>query len=244
MKAVITAGGRIEGAFASEAGTPVKALAEVRGATMLERVIAALRSAGATRIALVGGREVRAAAAHQVERFIDESPSGSQNMLRALRAWPDDGEPLLYATSDLPYVTAAAVADFIGRVPPKTLSIPLCEHVAFVARFPDAPPAGITLAGERVVNGGVFLIPEGCTESLAAIATQFFDARKRPWQMAGLVGAGILFRFAFRRLSVADLEKRARKTLGVASLGLRNAAPELAFDVDTENEYRYARAHD
>lgn len=244
MKAVITAGGRIEGTFAQEAGTPVKALALVRGATMLDRIIQALRGAGATRIALVGGSEVRAAAQDQVERFVDESPSGSQNMLRALRAWPDDGEPLLYATSDLPYVTAATVTNFVKRVPPQTLCVALSHHSDYVARFPDAPTAGITLAGERVVNGGVFMIPGGSVDPLAAIATQFFDARKRPWQMAGLVGAAVLFRFVFRRLSVADLERRAHQTLGVQALGLRNCAPELAFDVDGENEYRYALAHE
>jgi len=244
VKAVITAGGRIEGAFASEAGTPVKALAVVRGTTMLDRIIQALRGTGATRIALVGGSEVRAAAQDQVERFVDESPSGSQNMLRALRAWPDDGEPLLYATSDLPYVTAATVTDFVKRVPRQTLSVALSEHADYVARFPGAPSAGITLAGERVVNGGVFVIPGGSIEPLAAIATQFFDARKRPWQMAGLIGAAMLLRFLFRRLSVTGLERRARHTLGVEAVGLRHCAPELAFDVDGETEYGYALAHE
>jgi CTP:molybdopterin cytidylyltransferase MocA len=243
VKAVITAGGRIEGPFASQAGTSVKALAVVRGATMLERIVEALRGAGATRIALVGGDEVRAAARDRVDRFVDESPSGSQNMLRALHAWSDDGEPLLYATSDLPYVTAETVGDFVQRVPPQTLSVALCEYGAYLARFPGAPVAGITLAGERVVNGGVFYLPGGSVARLAAMATQFFDARKRPWQMAGLVGAGVLLRFVFRRLSIADLEGRAHQTLGVPALGVRNCAPELAFDVDGENEYRYALAH-
>ena len=169
---------------------------------------------------------------------------GNAAMLHALRAWPEDGEPLLYATSDLPYVTAATVTDFVKRVPPQTLGVALSEHAAYVARFPGAPVAGITLAGERVVNGGVFMIPGGSVASLAAIATQFFDARKRPWQMAGLVGAAVLLRFVFRCLSIVDLERRAHQTLGVEALGVRNCAPELAFDVDGENEYGYARAHE
>ncbi|MBV8722740.1 MAG: NTP transferase domain-containing protein, partial [Candidatus Eremiobacteraeota bacterium] len=61
MKAVITAGGRITGEFAREAGTPIKALVRVRGVTMLDRIVDALRGAGAQRIAIVGGEEVRAA---------------------------------------------------------------------------------------------------------------------------------------------------------------------------------------
>jgi hypothetical protein len=65
---------------------------------MLDRIIGALRGAGATGYR-VGGREVRAAAQDQVERFVGESPSGS--IAAALRAWPDDGEPLL-CHRDLP----------------------------------------------------------------------------------------------------------------------------------------------
>ncbi len=243
MKAVITAGGRIEGEFAEAAGTSVKALAPIRGSSMLQRIINALRAAGATRIAVVGGEEVRTACAALVERFVNESPAGSENLLRALRAWPEDGEPLLYATSDLPYVTAPAVADFIARLAPGTLTAALTEFGDFTARFPEASGFGIALAGERVVNGGLFSVPSGSAERLAALATRFFEARKRPWRMASLVGPIALIRFLTGRLSIADLEAMATRALGVAAQGLRGCAPELAFDVDTAVEYEYARAH-
>ncbi len=241
---MITAGGRIDGAFAEGAGTRVKALAPVRGQTMLARMIASLRSAGVGRIAVIGGDEVRAACGTQIDRFVDESVSGSENLLRALRAWPDDGESLLYATSDLPFVTAEAIEAFAARVPTGALAVALAEFSDFQRRFPDAPPAyGITLAGERVVNGGVFLLPEGSTQRVAALAARFFDARKKPWQMAGLVSPVVLIRFLLRRLSVADLEAMAVRVLQLPALAVRSCAPELAYDVDTFAEYGYACAY-
>jgi hypothetical protein len=242
MKAVITAGGRIDGEFAAAAGSGVKALAPVRGETMLARMIVALRAAGVEEIAVVGGDEVRAACSTTVERFVEESPSGSENLLRALRAWPAD-ERLIYATSDLPYVTAGAVRDFLERVGHGTLAVALAEFPAFAARFPDAPPFGIRLGGERVVNGGVFSIPQGATEKLAAVATRFFEARKQPWRMASLVGPAVLIRFLSGRLRVADLETMALHVLQVPAQALRGCAPELAFDVDTAAEYRYVCSH-
>jgi CTP:molybdopterin cytidylyltransferase MocA len=242
VKAVITAGGRIDGAFAQAAGTRVKALAPVRGTAMLQRMIEALRAANVNEIAVVGGDEVRIAFGSAVDRFVDESPSGSENLLRALRAWPDS-ERLIYATSDLPYVTAAAIADFVERVGHGTLAVALAEFGEYSARFPNAPPTGITLAGERVVNGGVFSIPQGATEMLAEIATRFFEARKRPWRMASLVGPSVLVRFLSGRLRVADLETMALHVLQVPAQALRGCGPELAFDVDTIDEYRYACAH-
>lgn len=238
MIAVVTAGGRIAGEYAYDAATTVKALAPVRGETMLTRVLSALSAAGADRIAVVGGNEVRAACGGGV-RFVDESPSGAENVLRALRAWPDEGA-LLYATSDMPYVTAAAVRDFVERAPKDAVAIALTEHADFTARFPDAPPFGITLAGERVVNGGLFRIPAGARAVVARLAAELFDARKRPWQMARMVGLGTLLRFATRRLSVTDVEAVAVRLLGVRGAAVRGCAPELGFDADTVDEYRYA----
>jgi GTP:adenosylcobinamide-phosphate guanylyltransferase len=243
MKAVITAGAYIDGEFAAAAGTRVKALAQVRGVTMLQRIIESLRAVGVDRLAVVGGEEVRNACAKLVECLVDETPSGGENLLRALRAWPPDDDVLLYATSDLPYVTADAVGAFASRVPAGTLAVAVTEFADFERRFPSGPPVGITLAGERVVNGGLFSLPDGSTERIAAIATRFFDARKQPWRMAGLVSPMILLRFLLGRLSISDLEAMALRVLEVPACAIRNCAPELAFDVDTAAEYRYACAN-
>jgi len=209
---------------------------------MLARVLGALRGAGVDRVAVVGGSEVRAACA-DVERFVPESSSGSQNVLRALEAWADCDAPMIYATSDMPYVTAEAVADFAGRAPQDAIAVALADYADFATRFPGAPPFGITLAGERVVNGGIFRIPAGARAGVARLAGEFFNARKRPWRMAGMVGPGALLRFAFHRLSVEDLEGVALRLLGVRSTAIRRCAPELGYDADTAAEYAYACAN-
>jgi GTP:adenosylcobinamide-phosphate guanylyltransferase len=244
VNAVITAGGRVEGEYASAAGTDVKALAPVRGQTILARTIAALRGAGVERIAVVGGDDVRRACEGSVEMVIDEKSRGSENIIAALRAWPQYREPLIYATSDMPYVEAAAVADFIARSPEGHFTLSLCEFDAFVARFPDAPPGfGIKLARERVVNGGLFVIPAGAGERLAGLAAQFFDARKQPWRMVRLINPGAALRFAFGRLSIGHLEVEASRIGGLPASAVRACAPELGYDADTAAEYEYAIAH-
>lgn len=243
MKAVVTAGGIAGGAFSEAAGTPVKALAPVRGAPMLDTVLSALRDAGADRIALVAGPEVRRRYAERVERIVDASTSGGANILRALRAWPEDGGPLLYATCDMPYVTAAAVRDFVARTPQDALAVGLTPGTSYAARFPGAPSFGITLGGEHVVNGGVFFVPTGGAERVERIAAPFFDARKRPWRMASLIGIGTVWRLVTRTLRVGDLEAKASSVLGMRAVATRDCAPELAFDVDTVADYRYACEH-
>jgi len=66
VNAVITAGARVDGEFAGRIGTDVKALARIGNRTMLQASIEAARGAGATRIAVVGGAEIRAACGERV----------------------------------------------------------------------------------------------------------------------------------------------------------------------------------
>jgi GTP:adenosylcobinamide-phosphate guanylyltransferase len=243
MNAVVTAGGPIDGEFAALAGTDRKALAPVRGRTMIARTLDALRACGIERIAVVGNDAVaRACATDAPVTMLGDAGTGSGNVLRALDAWPGD-EPLLYLTCDMPYLDARSLQWFLDRVDARTLAMPLAEHGAYVERFPGAPQAGITLAGERVVNAGVFFVPAGSRERVRALATTMFEARKAPWRMARIAGISVLGRFLFGRVSVADLEMRARRVLDLNVAAPRNAPPELAFDVDTIDDYRYAIEH-
>lgn len=245
MKAVITAGGPISGKYAERAGTRLKALAPVRGVTMLARTIEALRGIGVSRIAVVGGDEVKRACESSVERIVPDAGTGRGNVLGALDAWPNDGERLLYLTCDMPYVTAAALETFTGAVPEQILSMALCEIDPFVLRFANIPPSfGITLNGEMVVNGGAFLIPAGASTRIRSFATRLFEARKAPWKMASIAGPALLLKFIFGRLAISELDARASGLLGIPVVAARGCAPELGFDADTLTEYEYALANE
>ena len=93
------------------------------------------------------------------------------------------------------------------------------------------------------MNGGAFVLPGAACGAVERLATEFFDARKSVWRMARLAGPALLARFLFRRLGIAQLEARAQHLLGVRAKAIRNVPPELAYDVDTFEEYRYAAAH-
>ncbi|MBV9270433.1 MAG: nucleotidyltransferase family protein [Candidatus Eremiobacteraeota bacterium] len=238
MHAVITAGGRVDGAMQTAMGTPVKALARVRGRTMLEAAIDAARGAGARSVTVIGGDEIRSGN-FDLDRLIDEAPSGRENVLNALDAW-DGKEPLLYLTSDMPYVTPSALITFVTRVPPDTVAMAVAEEIDFLRRFPNPPAHGVRLGNEYVTNGGAFLLPAGSRDAVRALATRFFEARKSLFQMALLLGPGLLFRFLIRRLTIADLENHALNVLGIPARAIRGCAPELAYDIDTLPEYEYA----
>jgi hypothetical protein len=241
LNAVITTGARVDGEFARRIGTDVKALARIGDRTMLEATIEAARAAGVTRIAVIGGAEVRAACGAIVDSFVDEADGGT-NIRRALRAWEPDA-PLLYLTSDMPFIHAQALRAFLQAVPPDALALPLTDCAGFERRFPGAPAFGIELAGERVVNGGAFWIPPNAAAKIEAFAVRFFSARKSLTRMATVLGPVFCVRFMLRRLSIEALELHAQRLLGIPARAIRGAPPDLAYDVDTLEEYDYAAEH-
>jgi len=240
LHAVITAGGRVEGAFAQAIGTDVKALAPLGSRRLIDAAIEAARGAGAEAIAVVGGDAVRAHCDGRIERFIDESPDGGENARRALRAFPN--EDLLYLTSDVPFIDAGGLRDFVARSDGSVVAMPLADADGYERRFPHAPEHTMAIGGERFASGSVFVLRSPALAGIEEVAAAFFAARKSVWRMAGLCGPGLLIRFALRRLHIADIESRASRVLGGRVRAVRNASPGLCYDVDTLEEWEYARA--
>ncbi len=241
MIAAITAGGRVYGAFADAIGTDVKALAPFGGSTVLDIVLAAVSDSGATHVVVVGGEDVRSRCEGVVDAVIPESPSGRENLRRALEAAGDD--ELLLLTSDLPFVRAVDLSTFLERSRGHDVAMPLASVAEYRAVFPEAPAHGTRLGGERVVNGSAFYFAPGVAPKALAAAQRLFDARKSLWRMAALLGPSLLLRFATNCLRIDHVEARAVSALGLRARVVRRQAPHLCYDIDTLEDYRYALEH-
>jgi GTP:adenosylcobinamide-phosphate guanylyltransferase len=241
VRAVITAGGTVDGAFAAAIGTPVKALAAVGARTLLDIALDALDEAGIDGVAVIGGAEVRAhVAARTGVRVLDAATDGRVNVLRALDAWP--GERFVYLTSDVPFANASGLRDFVVRSEAYALTMALADVGAYEACFPGAPEHSVVLRGERVANGNAFVIAPEAVEPVRALATKLFAARKNLLRLALLLGPSLCLRFATKRLAIRDLEVDGTRRLGVTVAAIRGCDPGLCYDVDTLGEYAYACA--
>lgn len=243
MRAVITAGGRIDGALANAIGTEIKALAPFGNGTLIDVAIGAARAAGADAIAVVGAPPVLAHVGARAQG-IDAAESGGENVLRALGAWP--GDDLLFLTCDLPFVSGIAIREFLDAAGSADLAMPVAAADAYEAMFAGAPRHTMSLGGERFANGSVFFFRANAIERVrdtTDAAVRLFEARKSAWAMARVLGLPLLLRFVFRRLTVADIERRADSVTGVTVRAIRACSPVLCFDVDTVEDYRYAVRH-
>lgn len=241
VTAAITAGGPANDSFANSQGVAVKALVIVDGATLLSRSIAAAKACGATRIVVIGGSEVRAACAAEVDIVIPEAGDGRENIRRAIAS--SEGEPLLLMSSDMPFITGEAVVDFFERGRAFDLALPLAEARDYLLAYPGAPDHITKIGRDRVANGSVVFFGAGVAPRALDVAQRLFDARKSLPRMASLLGPQLLARFIFGTLSIEHVERRGTTLLGLEVRAIRHASPALCFDIDTEADLAYARAY-
>jgi len=248
LDAILPAGGRISGPFAREAGTEIKALIQLGGWTVLERTLASLGATGQVgRTVVIGPEEV---ISHQAARSADvalsEGSSGPANIFRGLewlyvandRRYP---ERVLILTTDLPFLTADAITQFLDACPPGLdLCIPTLRREEFEARFSYRSARYVHLRdGEWMIGCAFLMDPVALVRNRSAIE-RVFAARRSRLGMARLLGPSFVLRFLTRCLTVAHIEQRCREIIGCTGRGIRGCAPELALDIDYPEDYRYA----
>lgn len=247
--AVLLAGGRIRGAFARETGVRYKALLPFHGKTLLEHVLQAVRDTGnVDRILVIGPPEMEdPAAAAGADLFALEGASIPENLeLGIERLRHHDGSfasRILAAATDLPFVTAEAINVFVRNCPAcADICVPVLRRRSFETRFPGAPARFVKLRDGEYTAGCVFLLdPQSVLASRPHIQ-KICNARKNQAAMAMLLGPLFVARFVTRRLRVEHIERRCGQILGKEGAAVLDSPPELAFDVDDLEDYRYAIA--
>ena len=216
---------------ADYAGVSDKALIRIGEATMLERVVAALRTAGAGRIAVSANAPgVRAEALRLGAEPLDAATGPSLSTLQGLQAL---GAPLLVTTADHALLRPEWVRDFLADAPRDSDVAALLARRDAIER--DAPPTQRTYL--RFADGGwsgcnLFLCRTPAAEAAIRLWMTVERDRKRPWRIVRRLGAGTLLRYATGRLTLDAALARLGATVGIraAAVAARNGL--AAVDVD------------
>lgn len=254
VPAVITAGGRISGEFATVTGTPIKALIPMEGKPLVQRVLEALRDSGrvAGPVIIVGPeRELQSALAaagsgglsNQICYFVPEGQTGPENMVRGLSAIPESGEHdwALLCTCDLPFLTGEALCWLLDNAPEDAdIVFPIATKGEYEAAFPGTPGTYMGVEGEHYTGGSIFLVRPSAISKNQALIERIFAARKDVFSLARLGGFGLIVRLLTGTLTVEYVEARVSQLTGCRCRVVRHAPPSLAADIDTMEDYRFA----
>lgn len=250
MKAIVLAGERPGGsALAVATGAPAAVLATVAGRPSIVRVIETLRAARGIDGGVIAGPEpevCRGSTALDAlfetgdYTWIEPDHGPAESALRALDAV--DGYPVLLTTGDHALLAPATVERFVATAAAcdAPAVVGLVPHRRVLRRFPGTRRTRLTFREGSWCGTNLFLLQS--PEARGAIrfwATVQRD-RKRPWRIAGQLGAGKLLRYLGGRLTMADAFAALSSAAGCAVSWVEVEDELAAVDVDTVQDLALA----
>jgi molybdopterin-guanine dinucleotide biosynthesis protein A len=242
MDCVITAGGRPgpdDPLYPYSQGQP-KALLDMGGRTMLERVVAGLQASRYVEdIVIVGLDEVEIKKLQfgRPAHSLPDQGSLVQNALAGVH-WANQNRPgateLLLSSADVPLITGPLIDSLIDSCRPFdcVFYYLMARQETMEKRFPGSKRTFVPLTDGRVAGGDIFLIQPWIADTHRETWEAMTNARKHAWKLARLVGLGTLLKYLFRRLSIADLEAIGLRFLGHPIKVVMTPHAELVMDAD------------
>ncbi len=242
IDAVVLAAGRLSAREAQGAGGELKALIRIGGTTPLAAVLAAIKaSRGIARVIVVGPRFAQEEAGASVDEWIDERPSGEENLFAGLRAART--HRALVSASDMPFVNASYVADFLARTPTDAdFAYAIYTRDEFLSTFPGGRSKFARVGNANWTGGSLCLLNAELALRNAGLIRRAFAARRSQFALAALLGAQIAARHMTGRLAIEHIEGRLSRLTGGKAVAIRGAHPALAMDLDSAQDVEYARA--
>lgn len=250
MDCVLLAGGRISAddpLYAYTKGKP-KALLDVGGRTMLERVVDALQDARSVdEIVVVGLGSGLGLTFSQPVHHISEQGNLLANALAGIR-WAKARRPaaqrVMVCTSDIPALTGAAVDRYVAACQPldRAAYYSFVTREALEARFPGSRRTFVRLKGLDVAGGDLVIGRIDIALNNDRLWGALIDARKHPLRIAAIVGPGAMVRLVLGRLSLEDVERTAGRIIGSPVKVMILDEPEIAMDADKPHQYDLLRA--
>lgn len=237
--------------LAEATGAPHRALLDVHGVPMLERVVHTLEAVPCIeRILISTDAPALLAQFPGLARRIGEGrvtvvqsePSPSRSVLRVLEKIPDDA--VLVTTADHALLTPDMVNYFLARAEAEDgdLAVALVEERRIRAQFPESKRTYLPFRGERFSGANLFAFLAPPALRAAAFWVRAEQFRKQPWRLARAFGLPTLVLFALRLLDLEAAMRRASRAIGASILPVRMPFAEAAVDVDRLSDLELVKA--
>ncbi|RAK52794.1 nucleotidyltransferase family protein [Phenylobacterium deserti] len=217
--------------LAAYAGVGHKAQIVLEGRTLMERVVTALREAGAPEVAVSTSDETVAELARQCgARVLPAAEGPSQSVGQALEAL---GAPLLVTTVDHALLQPRWVSDFLADSPAEAdISVLMARRELVEAAAPDTRRTWIKFADGQWSGCNLFLLRSARAAGAVALWRRVEADRKRPWRIVGKIGPGTLLRYLLGRLTLAEALARLGALAGAKAAVTPSRDGLAAVDVD------------
>lgn len=250
MDVVVTAGGlpQPEDPLYPYTNGKPKALIDMNGRTMLERVIDALQSAASVdKIVVVGlGGDLDMTFKRPVHHLPDQGGMISNVLagINWLRAQNPDLSMIILSSADVPLISGEIVDQFVQSCAPYDCAIyyNFVDKETMERRFPHSNRTFVKLKDAQIAGGDMILAHADLADHNRALWDALTNARKHAWQLARVVGFRFLLKFLFRQVTLHDVEAAAARVVGRPARVILSPYAELAMDVDKPHQLEMLRA--
>lgn len=250
LAAIIGAGGSYDPSdpLLSQSGVRHKALIPIAGAPMILHMARALADSGYVKHIILAGLgsdhgidfplpvTVLPASSGIVETFLMGTA--------ALEHIVPGAERVLVCSTDIPLVTGEMIRYLVDTA--LATSADVCYTVVrrevMEARFPDSGRSYVRLRDGMFAGGDVHLINPVVLGRNRELMEEVLGARKNDLKQARIIGLRFLLKFLFRRLTIADGERKAESIFGAAFRVIPVRYAELGMDVDKPHQLDLVRA--
>jgi len=247
VAAIVLAAGTKSEPVSQASGLAHKAMLEVGGQAVVNRVVEALQPAQ-----LVGEVVVVTAPDSPVQDVLVEgtawveSAGGSYvDTIMAGLKYHKDCQEVLLVTGDLPLLTAEAVDHFVAEA--LDSGAELCYSMVSAERaasfYGTTSHSAVRLRDGTFTGGNLALVSRQFVERQQQRLERAFANRKNPIGLARLLGGRSIFRYLLGRLTVADIVQRFNQILGCETMVVDSPYPEVSFDVDKPEHIAIAQQH-
>jgi molybdopterin-guanine dinucleotide biosynthesis protein A len=254
MHCLVLAGGAVrpeDPLYPYTQGRP-KALIDMGGRSMLERVVEALHSSSCADDVLVVGvaAEDAARVGAQFGRPVAMLPDHGSMIANILAgvAWfrqnRPEAEVVLGCSADIPTITGQIVDEFVEACRPwdKAVYYNFVTRDKLEGRFPYSKRTYSKLNGYEVAGGDMVIARLDVAERNRELVETLTGARKSPWRIARVVGLRMLLKFLLHQVTFADIEATAGRILGAPAQIILDGPAELAMDADKPFQIDLLRA--
>ncbi len=155
------------------------------------------------------------------------------------------GENLLILPADIPFITAEAIDDFIGRSQETEAEFyySITRREVNEEKFPGVKRTYVKLQDGVFTGGNLFILRSQAIDRVLDLACQLVQRRKNPIAMGKLFGLGLVFKYLFGRLSIAMVEKRFQEMMGIRGRAIISPYAEVGVDVDKPSDLELAHRY-
>lgn len=239
--ALVLAGTRPGGdPFAKEQGVAHKALIEIDGISLVERVVSALRGAGVERIAVSCDDGEVAALARSFGAETIATGIGPSASVAAGFAYL--GAPMIVTTSDHALLKAAWIRQLVQDTPANAdLSVMLAKRERIESELPGSKRTYLRFADGQWSGCNLFYLQTSEAARALDVWAMVEADRKRPWRIAARLGLTTLFSMLVGKLSLAEGLARLGERIGVSASLVEAKSGLAAVDVDKAQDLQSVR---